>query len=166
MTKSFKGGIQHGTTAFDEASHKLDTDAKLIRDELANEFENLEMIKVISKKLKIELTGDDCWSFAPDGGSWFKNGKLVAAIECKKQNTAGNACERWWDNATTAKHLNKDVIYITFCTGAGAAPGECLDKLRRKSKMMMGENYKFFMCADGFDYQTMKSIIVAELSEL
>ena len=166
MKKPFNGGIQKGTTAFDEASKKLDADAKDIRNELEFAFDELTMVRVINKKQKFELVGDDCFSFAPDGGAWFKDGKLVAAFECKKQGVHGNACERWWDNAVTAKFINQDVVYVTFCSGAGASEGEVLDKMRRKGELMMGDKFKFFMSIDGFSYDEMKAIFIDILTEI
>lgn len=146
----FKGGIQSGTTAFDLDSKKLDEQTKVARDTLTKEFPNLLMVKMFSKEMKYTLVGDDCFGFAPDGGAWFLNGKLVACFESKKQGIGGNAYERWWDNARTAKFINPDVVYLTFCSGEGAAPGNCLDKLRRKATIMEGENFIFEMSVDGF----------------
>jgi len=146
----FKGGIQAGTTAFDTDSKKLDIQAKDARDLLAEQFDDITMVKQFNKEMKMVLVGDDCFGFAPDGGAWFKNGKLVACFECKKQGLGGNAYERWWDNAMTAKFINEDVVYVTFCSGPGAASGEGLDKLRRKAQIMMGNNFVFHMSVDGF----------------
>lgn len=160
------GGIQVGTTAFDAESKKLDDQTKSARDLLAEQFPGVRMIKRMISKMKIDLVGDDCFGFAPDGGAWFINDKLVAAFESKKQGTKGNACERWWDNAVTAKHINKDVIYVTFCSGGGAEPGEVLDKLRRKATIMMGDGFKFIMSPDGFSQKQIESVMRDVLSEV
>ena len=41
---------------------------------------------MFNKQMKIDLVGDACFGFAPDGGVWFKDGKLVAVFEAKKLN--------------------------------------------------------------------------------
>ena len=163
--EGFRGGIQTGTTAFDEQSTKLDVQAKTARDNLAEAFDGITMVKQFSKQQKLDLVGDDCFGFAPDGGAWFRNDKLVAAFECKKQGLGGNAYERWWDNAMTAKHINPDVVYVTFCSGPGAAAGEGLDKLRRKAQIMLGDNFIFHMSVDGFTQQQIEKIMVDILSQ-
>lgn len=158
MNYKFKGGIQAGTNAFDENSKRLDESAKTARDSLVYSFPSLKMVKTFPREMKLDLVGDDCFGFSPDGGAWFESkGKLVAVFECKKQGKVGNAYERWWDNAVTAKHINKDVMYLTFCSGEGAMEGECLDKLRRKAKIMMGENFLFEMSLSGFAYEEVEN---------
>lgn len=155
--KGFNGGIQTGTTAFDSQSKKLDKVLKECRDNI--NVNGFTCVRQFTKQMKIDLVGENCFGFAPDGGAWFYNGKMVAVFEGKKQNKQGNAYERWWDNAVTAKHINPDVKYITLCSGEGAASGECLDRLRVKAGIMMGDNYVFHMSPDGFTReQTMKII--------
>ena len=144
---NMKGGIQSGTTAFDVDSSKLDKQLKESRDTI--QVPNLKMIKQFSTEDKIKYVGDNCFGFAPDGGAWFKDDKLVAVFEAKKQGVSGNAYERWWDNAMTAKHINPDVVYVTFCTGPGAAQEQGLDKMKRKANIMLGENFKFYMSPEG-----------------
>ena len=161
----FKGGIQKGTTAFDEASTKLDVQAKDARDLLSESFDNITMVKQFTNDMKIELVGDNCFGFAPDGGAWFKDSKLIACFECKKQGLGGNAYERWWDNAMTAKFINADVKYVTFCSGPGAAEGQGLDKLRRKAQIMMGNNFEFHMSVDGFSFYEIYDIMKKVLSD-
>lgn len=160
------GGIQPGTTAFDVSSKKLDDNIKNARDTLSTLFSYFTMVKCFTKQDKLDFVGDDCFGFAPDGGAWFLNGKLVAVMEGKKQGTKGNACERWWDNAVTAKHINPDVVYITFCTGEGAAEGEVLDKLRRKARIMMGDKYRFYMSPEGFSLEQIVEVMRNALQEI
>jgi hypothetical protein len=150
-------GIQPGTTAFDESSKTLDISAKIVRDRLSMEFPTFKMFKSLPKEMKLALVGDDCFGFAPDGGAWFdQKGKLIACFECKKQGTQGNAYERWWDNACTAKHLNEKVVYVTFCIGEGANAGCCLDKLRRKAGIMLGTNFEFVMSPEGLSEESIE----------
>jgi hypothetical protein len=163
---TFKGGIQKGTTAFDVASKKLDKQLKESFDVLSKSYSQYEVCKQFTKEMKIKYIGDDCFGFAPDGGAWFKNGKLVAVFEAKKQGKLGNANERWYDNADTAKYINKDVVYVTFCSGAGAAPGECLDKMRRKATITKGKNFKFFMNPVGFTDNEVLSVMENVLKEI
>lgn len=158
-------GIQEGTTAYDEESRRLDQLIKDTTKKLKLELKSFRVITRMTKQMKIELVGDDCFGFAPDGGAWFIDGKLVAVFEGKKQGENGNAYERWWDNAVTAKHLNPDVKYITFCTGAGAAKDKCLDKLRRKSRIMMGENFDMHLKVDPFTAEEIEAIMRSVLEE-
>lgn len=150
-TKVFRGGIQKGTTAFDLESKKLDANTKIARDNLVNMFSSLKMVKTFSREIKLKTVGSDCFGFSPDGGAWFDaNDKLIAVFESKKQGKQGNAYERWWDNAVTAKHINIDVVYLTFCSGEGAKPNHCLDRLRQKAEIMLGKNFMFEMRPEGF----------------
>ena len=91
----FKGGLQRGTIAYDRDSKKLDEQMKTCRDKLQAHFPKLAMVKKLSKSEKIRLVGDDCSSFVPDGGCWFKGKTLVAVFEARKQGRQGNAHERW-----------------------------------------------------------------------
>jgi len=153
----FKGGIQRGTTAFDEESKRLDKCLKECKDEIS--MDGYTVVTQFDYNMKIKYVGDDCFGFAPDGGAWFKDNKLVAVFEAKKQGEGGNAYERWWDNAMTAKFINPDVKYITFCSGAGAGEGKCLDKLRRKAKIMMGDNFICYNKVEGFTKQEVYDIM-------
>jgi hypothetical protein len=172
---TFKGGIQKGETAWDENSLKLDKLLKNATDILQERFaadtrnsiSSLRVVKQFSKKDKLKYVGDDCFGFAPDGGAWFLGDKLVAVFEAKKQGIHGNACERWWDNASTAKYINEDVAYVTFCVGEGAGEDQVLDKLRRKAKIMFGENYSFHMSTDvnNFSQKDILNIMTKTLEE-
>lgn len=153
----FKGGIKKGSTAFDVESKKLDDSAKVARDDLAKTLLHLTMYKKMPDEMKHDIFGANCLGFSPDGGLWVdKTGKLVACFECKKQGTLGNAYERWWDNAVTAKYINPDVVYLTFCSGPGAEPGECLDRLRQKANVILGSNFRFEMSPRGFATEDMR----------
>lgn len=164
--KGFNGGIKKGTTAFDKDSLKLDGSLKSAIDKLSKKFPLLDVIRQMKKEMKIRLVGDDCFGFAPDGGAWFKDGKLVAVFEAKKQGEGGNAYERWWDNANTAKYINPDVIYVTFCSGPGASKDKCLDKLSRKASIMLGENFRFFKKVKGFEQKEIENIMFQILKEV
>lgn len=155
--RGFNGGIKSGTTAFDEQSKRLDKLLKETRDSVS--LPGFTCVKQFTTQMKIDLLGDDCFGFAPDGGAWLYKGKLVAVFEGKKQNKGGNAQERWYDNATTAKYINPDVKYVTFCSGEGAYEGECLDKMRRKAQIVLGENYIFYMSPNGFTREEVTKII-------
>ena len=164
--KIFRGGIQKGTTAFDEDSKRLDGNVKAAVLHLTEQFSNLNVIRQMSKEMKLELIGDDCLGFAPDGGAWFKDGKLVAVFEAKKQGNHGNAYERWWDNAVTAKHINPDVVYVTFCTGEGAVQNGVLHKLARKANIMLGDKFKFHLKVSPFTQEEIEEIMIKTLSEV
>ena len=163
--KDFNGGIQKGTTAFDDDSKRLDVYLKENFKTLSSKFKEFESFSMFNKTMKLALVGADCFGFAPDGGVWFHNGKLKVVFEAKKQGKGGNAYERWWDNAMTAKHINPDVKYVTFCTGEGAAEGQCLDKMRQKAKIMMGDNFIFHLKVEPFSQQEVYDIMFATLEQ-
>lgn len=156
-------GIQPGTTVWDEESAKLDVAIRRVRNHYSNTYPTLKCFKKFSKKMKIEYMGDDCFAFQPDGGAWFKDKKLVVAFEGKKQNDAGNANQRWWDNASTAHHLNKDIIYVTFCSGKACGQDKAFHKMMRKAHILYGKNFIFFLSENGFTEedieQKMKEIL-------
>jgi hypothetical protein len=147
---SKRGGIQPGTTVWDEDSIILDKSIRKARDKFMKSLKKLKCVKTFSKSLKIKLMGDDCFAFQPDGGAWFKDDKLVVAFEGKKQNDAGNANQRWWDNASTAYHLNKDIIYVTFCSGKACGQDKAFHKMMRKAHILYGKNFIFFLSENGF----------------
>jgi hypothetical protein len=158
--EGYNGGIQAGTTAYDEQSKKMDKLLKECADELIPNTSGFRSIKQFSNQMKVDLVGENCFGFAPDGGSWFIGDRLVAVFEGKKQNLLGNANERWFKNASVAKSINPDVKYITFCSGAGAKKGECLEKMSRLAKYTMGENFKFHMSPDGFTKEQVSRIML------
>ena len=165
--EGFNGGIQSGTTAFDEESKTLDKYLKDARDRLAGEFPDLTMVKMFNKEHKQRYLGGDWTGFAPDGGAWFDaNGNLVAAFEGKKQNKRGNAYERWFKNASVAELCNENVTYVTLCTGTGAQRGECLDKLRKLAKCKFSSKHKFFMKPEGMTYHEVEDIMRSALRGL
>lgn len=110
----FNGGIKNGTVATDEYAKFLDAAMKEVQGELAQELKNagIECKKKLDKGFLVEqgiLVGCE-----PDGGLWFKDGKLIAAFEGKKQGKGGNAIERWEKNYNLCKSINEDVKYVTF----------------------------------------------------
>ena len=122
------------------------------------------MVKQFSRQLKIDLLGDACFGFAPDGGAWFKgdpkDGKLLAVFEGKKQNERGNANERWFKNALVAFKINPDVKYITFCSGEGAKKGEVLEEMSRLAVIALGESYGFHLSPDGFTKEEVRKAVL------
>jgi len=159
------GGIQKGTTAYDADSKLLDKTIKSavskVKEKVSDDF---VVYKRLNKKQKEELFGEDCFGFAPDGGVWFLKNKLVAVFEAKKQNEGGNANERWWDNATTASHINKKVVYVTYCIGRGAKENKCLYKMGRKANIVYGDNFKFFYNEKGFSEEFIINSMVKTLN--
>ena len=154
---TFRGGIQPGTTAFDDESRDLDASVKSIAKQLAEEYNQFDVTWIFSHAQKMQWVGDDCFGFAPDGGAWFLNDTLVAVFEAKKQGLGGNAQERWWDNACTARYINESVRYHTFCRGQGCAEKGPLDRLSRKAPLMLGTNFTFSLSQTGFSHQEIES---------
>ena len=156
-----KGGIQKGTTASTAESLKIDKQVRTISRKIFEENDDLfsSISFCFSKEEKQRHVGDDCFGFAPDGGAWFLDDHLVLVLEAKKQGKGGNAQERWFDNAVTAKFINPDVHYVTFCVGEGAQEAEVFGKLKRKAKLMMGNRFRFHLSKDGFTDWDVEEII-------
>ena len=112
--ENFKGGIQRGTVATDTVAKKLDKQCKTLKESIS--IEGLTM----QKKIYQDQIPGGVGACEPDGGAWFKDGKLVAVFEGKKQGKKGNAIERWFKNNYICRKINPDVSYVTFCTGEGA----------------------------------------------
>ena len=120
QTKTFKGGIQKGTMAWDKDSLALDNLVGTIAKELSKDPDVIKAGYVYQYKLKQDQMPCGVGACKPDGGVWFNDGKLVAAFEAKKQNDAGNAEERWYDNATLLREINPHINYVTFASGSAA----------------------------------------------
>ena len=124
--KNFKGGIQPGTTAFDEQSKAMDDNAKLAC-EIAFQLQYPGL--TFQKKLDQSQIPGGIGSCAPDGGVWFYNGKLIAAFESKKQGSKGNAIERWFKNNFIIKAINPAATYVTFASGEGVVAGNPIHRI-------------------------------------
>lgn len=138
---SFRGGIQTGTCATDIYATFLDKNLKSIRDELSDELRDWHCLKKIPRtdlsKMNIHI------GFEPDGGVWFKNGKLEVVFEGKKQGKGGNAIERWQKNHWIATRINPNVKYITF----GVREGFSKDAYPyRYAQTMLNHEGKDFNC--------------------
>jgi len=136
----FRGGIQSGTVATDIAAKALDEACKVSSTLLAEEMSSngYVCIRKMNKKLLNPL--NVYIGCAPDGGAWFRDGKLVAVFEAKKQGIGGNAIERWVKNYEVCKRFNPDVKYVTFGSGAGFEEG---NYCWRFAKSYIDSNRKF-----------------------
>ena len=126
---NFRGGIQAGTTAFDEQSKAMDDNAKaaMIRvyDALKASYPEL----IVQAKLDQSQIPGGIGSCAPDGGVWFYKGVLIAAFESKKQGDKGNAIERWFKNNFIIRAINPTATYVTFASGAGVVAGNPIHRI-------------------------------------
>jgi hypothetical protein len=126
---NFKGGIQPGTTAFDEQSKAMDDNAKLA-SEIAFQLLEIQIPGLtFQKKLTQKQIPGGIGSCAPDGGAWFYNGKLICAFESKKQGPKGNAIERWFKNNFIVKAINPEATYVTFASGEGVVAGNPIHRI-------------------------------------
>ncbi|MFZ9145443.1 MAG: hypothetical protein ACO209_09515 [Aquirufa sp.] len=163
----FRGGIQSGTVATDSFAKYLDQTMKSVQGELAEELKSQGYTcqKKFKKDFLIErgvLVGCE-----PDGGIWFKDGKVVAAFEGKKQGKGGNAIERWEKNYNICKTLNPDIVYVTFGAREGFEPDGYPYKyaktmLNRESKELntLYENgQSWFVNPNGFTREEIKEIM-------
>lgn len=166
-TNNFKGGIQAGTTAYDDASKAMDVDCKEASKELEHELNKLGFYykSRIDKKLKVQH--NIFVGCAPDGGAWFdSNGKLIVVCEGKKQGVRGNAIERWNKNYMLATRINPDVRYVTFGRGAGFVEGNYCHKFA-KTFMEPGQDFNvlyskgqsWFVREEGFTRKELVDII-------
>ena len=147
--ENFKGGIQKGTIATDTVAKKLDKQCKTLKESIS--IEGLTM----QKKIYQDQIPGGVGSCEPDGGAWFKDGKLVAVFEGKKQGKQGNAIERWFKNNFVCRAINPDVCYVTFCVGEGADEGEVLQKTLNIAHLsgvnkFNPNNNSVFYSVDGF----------------
>lgn len=156
--RGFNGGIQSGMNATDSLAREMDDHCKLLRNELAKEFPNLKMKKKLQKS-DIPHGKGAC---APDGGLWFKDGKLVAAFEAKKQGKGGNAIDRWYKNHFICRKINPEVSYVTFAAGQGAN-GIILETLYIAHEGIMNKFIKngnsCFLSEEGFSIDDMRAMM-------
>ena len=159
------GGIQKGMVATDEHARKLDKQCQFLKEELANEFPTLTM----QRKLRKDQIPGGVGACEPDGGAWFRDGKLIAIFEAKKQQNRGNAIERWFKNNYIARAINPDVSYVTFAIGEGVIDNGVVTKalnvahLEGFDKYNAGSN-SCFRNVEGFDtkeiYEIMKKVLL------
>lgn len=168
----FRGGIQKGTVATDEAAAKIDRQIHRINRELFVEFDIPDLTWQPKLYTDQQPTGHE--SCAPDGGIWFYKGQVILASEAKKQGSKGNAIERWYDNFDILKLVNPDIFYVTFARGAGVLEGNPIHKklyrvvegkyntIRQKSENLQFsrfDNNSVFLNVDGFDDDFIKDKI-------
>lgn len=166
----FRGGIQSGTVAMDSLAKQLDQNLKTLQPELAEELKprGITCRKKLDKKiLKEKNISIGC---QPDGGVWYKNGKLIAAFEGKKQGKCGNAIERWGKNYNICKFFNPNIIYVTFGVGEGSEPDGYLYKFamtmlnienieNKELNTLYEQGQSWFVNPKGFTKEELKSIM-------
>jgi hypothetical protein len=164
---NFRGGIQPGTTAFDEESKAMDDNAKNAA-EIA--FMLLEVqypgLKFQKKLNQTQIPGG-VGSCAPDAGVWFYNDQLIAAFESKKQGAKGNAIERWFKNNFIVRAINPNATYVTFASGEGVVAGNPIHRILHiahqgcygvMNEVQVGVN-NLHCKVDGFSVEEMVQII-------
>ena len=95
---------------------KLDKQVKQICKALYKELKDKYPLLSWCSKLDEEIRekhyiGNGC---EPDGGIFYWKDKPIFACEAKKQQNAGNACERWTDNVAILRLINEEISYATF----------------------------------------------------
>jgi hypothetical protein len=115
-------GIQLGTTAFDFDSKSFDDIFRYsVSPMIYRRVAELPGFSFQTKLAQYQIPGGKgkkC-GCQPDGGIVFYKNTPILAIEAKKQNSKGNAIERWFKNYYILTKLNSEVTYITFATGSG-----------------------------------------------
>jgi len=102
-------------------SKKLDAQCKTLRKEIFNELKEQYPELRLVPRLTRETFPGQYGSCEPDGGLWYYHNILILVVEGKKQNTEGNAGERWHKNHAICRHrINKTVTYLTFGSGTGS----------------------------------------------
>jgi hypothetical protein len=156
--KNFKGGIQKGTVATDTVAKKLDVQCKTIKESIF-----VEGLRV-QRKIRQDQIPGGIGACEPDGGAWFKDSKLVAVFEGKKQGMRGNAIERWFKNNFVCRRINPDVCYVTFCVGEGAGDGEVLRKTLNIAHLegtnqFNPNNNSVYYSEDGFSEKFIRNVM-------
>lgn len=171
---TFKGGIQRGTTAFDEQSKAMDDNAKAAMIRVADALKALYPgLKVQSKLDQSQIPGG-IGSCAPDGGVWFYNGELIACFESKKQGDKGNAIERWFKNNFIVRAINPTATYVTFASGEGVIAGNPIHRILHIAHQglygVMGEvqvgTNNLHCKIDGFSVDEMSDIMVQTITNI
>ena len=181
-TTKKKGGIQPGTVASSVESKLIDKQVKTANQELFQELKETIPGLTFQLKLRKEQIPGEIGACAPDGGIWFYNGVPIFASEAKKQGKRGNAIDRWYKNPNIMKGCNKDILYVTFCTGEGTLEkGPIRETLhyvvegdyniiREKSKSYGWDNFSIFLEEKNFDYDfvktTLKEIILKAINKV
>ena len=177
--KNFKGGIQKGTVATDTVAKKLDTQCKTLKESI------IVPGLIVQRKIRQDQIPGGIGACDPDGGAWFKDGKLVAVFEGKKQGKKGNAIERWFKNNFVCRDItfsfscsitfyfvcraiNPDVCYVTFCVGEGAGDGEVIQKTLNIAHMAGINKFNpngntVFFAVDGFTTEFMNDVMLEVL---
>jgi len=164
---SFKGGIQSGTVATDRHAEHLDRGMKQIAKELADELvdHGFTMRKKASRE-ELAKFGIDV-GFEPDGGLWYKDKKLVAVFEGKKQGKGGNAIERWFKNRWISTLISPDVKYVTLGSREGFAKGNYCYRIaesvqnenNRKLNVLYKSGTSWMLNEDGFTLEEIRDIM-------
>lgn len=148
-TDDFHGGIQVGSSAYDEQSRNLNRLLTVVKHDLQRELES-EGIVLVSRLDHM----------SPDGGIWFRGTDALVAFEAKKQGVRGNAHERWFKNHRFLTHLHPGIRYVTFATGEGAEAGcrmyedfnrMLLTEGKTEWNILHPEGCSFYCRRDGFD---------------
>jgi hypothetical protein len=160
--KNFKGGIQKGTVATDTVAKKLDTQCKTLKESI------IVPGLIVQRKIWQDQIPGGIGACDPDGGAWFKDGKLVAVFEGKKQGKKGNAIDRWFKNNFVCRAINPDVCYVTFCVGEGAGDGEVIQKTLNIAHMAGINKFNpngntVFFAVDGFTTEFMNDVMLEVL---
>ena len=165
---SFKGGIQAGTVATDRHAKYLDRGLKYIAEELADELkeQGFTMRKKLDRKEVADMFGIEV-GCEPDGGLWYKDGKLVAVFEGKKQGEKGNAIERWFKNHWIVSLINPAVKYVTLGSREGFAEGNYCYRIaksvqnvhNRKLNVLYESGTSWMLNEEGFTLEEIRKIM-------
>lgn len=158
--------MTYGKVATTKRSKKLDSSVKEISKDLSSLLEE-------SLEYKVGVRHPDeriDHTILPDGGAWYKDGKLVLVIEAKHQANAGNAIERWYKNNFFCRSINPNVTYVTFATGEGSPIGCVMERILRASHLNHFDNdysnsylekggNNYYYSEKGFDKTTLVKMI-------
>lgn len=159
------GGIQPGTTAWDNKSLKHD---KLVREAATEVFEVLKAKYPELKKhakLPKEYIVSGVGACAPDGGVWFLDNHLLAAFEAKKQGPRGNAIERWYKNYFLLTEANSRCPLVTYAIGEGVRVGSPVHKIlyaahRGEYNIFRESGPSCFLKEEGFSLDELKQSMI------
>lgn len=163
----FNGGIPQRMSVIEGIAKKMDSCMKELRDEFSEELEDkgfvVHNILHYDEMRRYGMT----LRIMPDGGLWYKNGRLVAAFEVKTQGKGGNAIERWSHMKDTVRRLNPGARFVTFGSREGFIEGEkChkfaqhhLGELNRVPNHLYNDGISWFINDQGFSRDEIRDIM-------
>lgn len=159
------GGIQPGTTAWDNQSLKHDKVVRLASKEAEKILQERYPGITRHNKVSKDSLPTGFGACSPDGGVWYYQDKLIAAFEAKKQGPRGNAIERWYKNYFLIKEINDRCPLVTYAIGEGVRYGNPIHVIlhaahRGQYNTFRPDGPSCFLDEEGFTFEEIRDNIV------